>query len=132
MKRARHIPAKTIEKREIIASRNAERLSGGIALTLLRQKAAKERAALPTAEGLRPFRQRGRKGRSVIIPEPFGRIGEAEFAMLVLRELADNPPIPPDIEDAHRHGLRPSFGSGGGVMSNEQPRAFKTWSVLPI
>ena len=132
LERARHVASEAIEKGEIIAARDAERLGRRVPLALFGKETAEERSALATAEWLLAFRQGGRQRRSIDTLEPIGRIGEAEFAVLVLSELANEPPVPPDIEDANRHRVRPSLGPDGGVISKEHPRALKTCSVFPI
>ena len=85
---------------------NAQRPSGGIALALFRRKTAKERAVLPAPEGARPLRRGSLERRSLAIPEPFGRVSETDFAVMVFPELGNKPPIPRDIEDwAVKRGL---------------------------
>jgi hypothetical protein len=57
LERSRDISAETVEKSEIIAARNAERLGRCVPLALFRQKSTEEWAALTPAEWLRAFRQ---------------------------------------------------------------------------
>jgi len=64
------------------------------------------------------------------VGKPCRRIHEAEFAMLVLSQLADDVAVPPDVESAF-HGPRPPNGSEGGVIAMEHPSVDRTWSVLP-
>jgi RPA family protein len=84
-----------------------------------------KRTALATTERLRPLWQRGGQGLRLLIVKPSRRIGEAEFTMLVLRQLAHQAPVPPDIEGA-RHAFRAPLVSGGGVISSEHPSAART------
>jgi hypothetical protein len=125
LERARHIAAEAIKKGEIIGPRHAECLSRGVALAFFRQETAEKRAALATTERLRPLWQRGGQWLRLLIVKPSRRIGEAEFTVLVLRQLAYQAPVPPDIEGA-RHAFRAPLVSGGGVISSEQPSAART------
>src|SRR5690606_34869486 len=125
LERACHIAAEAIKKGEIISARHAECLSRSVALAFLRQEAAEKRSALATTERLRPLWQRSGQRLRLLITQPLRRIGKAEFTMLVLRQLAYQAPVPPDIEGA-RHPFRAPLGSGGGVISSEQPSADRT------
>ena len=104
LKRAGHIAAKPVEKGEIVATGNPQRLSRGLPLAFLRQEAAEKRTALATGIRLGALGQRGRQGRRIFTLKPVWRIDEPELAVTVLRELADEPPYLP-------------FGKAGAEMS---------------
>ncbi len=64
-------------------------------------------------------------GGGTRVCEPPRGIREAEIAMLVLHQLADDPVVPPDIENAF-HGPRLPKAEGGGLISITHPSADRT------
>ena len=120
------IAAEPVQQGKIICGRDAERARRRNALALVRQQAAEERPAFCTRIGSEAFWQGSRERERPLVRHPLRGIGKAEFAMLVLRQLARDAPAPPDIETAHH-----ASSSFGGTMCILNPGASSTCSTLP-